>query len=269
MDAPVRSVGETMAGGHAVIGWGLQSCTQKKFMAAPMPPAYPMEPYRDWSDSAGQGKMAIFCKSAKALAFAFALAFLIPPVVPSDVQAEPVSGVEKNTKASLPNAPTGHEYYIEFRVAQIGTYGHSYVAYGRLSAKGQPADRRFADLHPIGNYALMALGHVVPVPATTKWDPDVEKLPISTSWRRNLTAAQYRQLLAAIQRSRTDTSTTWNAVANNCNHYVAELAKAIGLRTPSNFQVSYTFIPALRDLNEPAGKKDPSVTNKKKQAARE
>ena len=32
-------------------------------------------------------------------------------------------------------------YYIEFRVAEIGAYGHSYVMYGRLGGNGQPADR--------------------------------------------------------------------------------------------------------------------------------
>lgn len=198
-----------------------------------------------------------------------ALAMLLAPLIPSIAVCEPKAELpgssEQGTKASKAT-PTG-AYYVEFRVAQIGTYGHSYVAYGRLNSKGQPAEHRFADLHPIGNYALMALGHLVPVPATTKWDPDVEKLPISASWRRKLTAVEYNQLQAAIQRTRASANPTWNAVTNNCNHYVAELAKAIGLRTPSNFQVSYTFIPALRDLNESAKKKDEAA--KKKQAARE
>lgn len=188
------------------------------------------------------------------------LAPLIPSIAVCEPKAELPSGSEQGAKANPSKATSTGAYYVEFRVAQIGTYGHSYVAYGRLNAKGQPAEHRFADLHPIGNYALMALGHLVPVPATTKWDPDVEKLPISASWRRKLTAAEYNQLQAAIQRTRANASPTWNAVTNNCNTYVAELAKAIGLRTPSNFQVSYTFIPALRDLNESA---------KKKQAARE
>ena len=71
----------------------------------------------------------------------------------------------------------GASYYIEFRVARIGAYGHSYVAYGRLNANGQPAEHRYADLHPTGNYALIAIGHVLPVPANTKWDPEVLTLP--------------------------------------------------------------------------------------------
>ena len=141
-------------------------------------------------------------------------------------------------------------YYIEFRVAQIGTYGHSYVAYGRLDSRGQPTDTRYADLHPTGNYALMMLGHIFPVPANTEWNSDVLKLPVASSYRRNLTAADYRKLLLALNRARADKDRKWNAITNNCNHFVAGLAKAVGLRTPSDFQLSYSFVPALRQLNE-------------------
>lgn len=98
-------------------------------------------------------------------------------------------GPERTTAAQA-----GMLYYIEFRVARIGTYGHSYVAHGRFNANGQPAEHRYTDLHPIGNYALMALGHVLPVPANTKWDPEVLALPVSSSYRRKLTAAQYKKL---------------------------------------------------------------------------
>ena len=196
---------------------------------------------------------------AKGAARAFMLALLFLLVAGSDPWAAPLSRSEQDAKTTSPSAPTTGAYYIEFRVAQIGAYGHSYVAYGRLNAQGRPAEFRYADLHPIGNYALMALGHLVPVPATTKWDPDDEKQPVSASWQRKLTAAEYNKLLAAVQRSRVNANPTWNAVANNCNHYVADLAKAIGLRAPSDFQVSYTFIPALRDLNDPAKKKRTSA----------
>jgi hypothetical protein len=99
----------------------------------------------------------------------------------------------------------------------------------------------------------MALGHLLPVPANTKWDPEVLTLPIDSSYRRKLTPTQYKKLVAAIQRFKADKQPYWNAVTNNCNHYVGELARAVGLRTPTNFQVSYAFVPALRDLNEPAG----------------
>src|SRR5262245_47158606 len=83
-------------------------------------------------------------------------------------------------------------YFVEFRVATIGAYGHSYAAYGSGSHV------KYADLHPMGNYALMAIGHVLPVPANTEWDPEVLKLPIASRYRVSLTAAQYNRLVVAI-----------------------------------------------------------------------
>src|SRR5215471_11100148 len=80
----------------------------------------------------------------------------------------------------------GHGYYVEFRAATIGAYGHSYAVYG--SVTGKP---NYVDLHPMGNYALMAVGHVLPIPANTQWDPDVLKLPIASRYRKPLTAQQY------------------------------------------------------------------------------
>jgi hypothetical protein len=157
------------------------------------------------------------------------------------------------TTGSIPSAPakpsTGGSYYIEFRVAEIGAYGHSYVAYGRLNGNGRPADARYTDLHPVGNYALMAIGHVLPVPANQVWDNDVLRLPVITSYRHRLNASEYQRLLAAVKVAEAHRG-YWNAITNNCNHYVAGLARAVGLRAPSDLQVSYAFVPALRDMNE-------------------
>lgn len=168
-----------------------------------------------------------------------------------------IGGAVAQTTSSLgtaqPHKPSGGAYYIEFRVAQIGTYGHSYVMYGRLGGNGQPADRHYTDLHPMGNYALMAIGHVLPVPANTSWDPDVLKLPITFSYRRKLSAAEYQKLLAAIRHANANKQPYWNALTNNCNHYIAALARAIGMNAPNDLRVSYAFVPALKEMNEPPG----------------
>lgn len=140
-------------------------------------------------------------------------------------------------------------YYIEFRAARIGTYGHTYVVYGKLNARGEPADFHYTDRHPVGNYGLMAIGHVLPVPANTKWDPEVLQLPISSSYRHRLSLSQYQNLLQAIRRAQAEKAPTWNAIGNNCNHYAAGLARAAGLKAPDNLQLSYDFVPTLRAMN--------------------
>jgi hypothetical protein len=142
------------------------------------------------------------------------------------------------------------DYYVEFRVARIGLYGHSYAAYGRLDRRGNPENTSYADLHPMGGYAVMALGHFVPVPANTEWDPEVLALPVTFKYRVNLNEAQYNNLTAAVQRASANKLPYWNAVTNNCNHFVGELAKAVGLRVPMQFHLSYGFIPDLQELNE-------------------
>ena len=147
-------------------------------------------------------------------------------------------------------------YFVEFRVATIGAYGHSYAVYGSGSHV------KYADLHPMGNYAVMAIGHVLPVPANTEWDPEVLKLPVASRYRVPLSSGQYAKLVAAIAKAKANKSPTWNAVTNNCNHFIGELAEAIGLRVPGSFQVSYSFVPAMKKLNS-EGQKDEAPASKR------
>lgn len=162
--------------------------------------------------------------------------------------------------AAQPAAPTGGGAYIEFRVGQIGTYGHSYAVYGTVGGKPN-----YADLHPMGGYAVMALGHLLPVPANTQWDPGVLALPVMSRYRKTLTGEQYRKLLAAVQSAKANKAPYWNAMTNNCNHFIGQLAAAIGLRVPGEFQVSYSFVPALKALNE-GGRETPTRAGQKRRA---
>ena len=144
-------------------------------------------------------------------------------------------------------AEGGGGYYVEFRVGQIGTYGHSYAVYGTVGGRAN-----YADLHPMGGYAGMAVGHVLPVPANTQWDPGVLQLPVTARYRKALNGDQYRRLLAAVKAAKSS-DRYWNAVTHNCNHFIGQLAQAVGLKVPGQFQVSYSFVPALKELNEGSG----------------
>ena len=172
----------------------------------------------------------------------------------ADIPAKPQTSESEQTSAK-PKSAGG--YYVEFRVAQIGTYGHSYVVYGSPGGRAN-----YADLHPMGGYVVMALGHVLPVPANTEWDPDVLKLPVSARYRRSLDAQQYQRLIGAVRSAKINKQPYWNAVTNNCNHFIGELAQAIGLRVPGQFQVSYSFVPALRELNESPNSRTPTPSGR-------
>ena len=185
-------------------------------------------------------------------------ALMFPPMSAFAQQsASPVKPPSSEGEQTAAKPKSAGGYYVEFRVAQIGTYGHSYVVYGSSGGRAN-----YADLHPMGGYVVMALGHVLPVPANTEWDSDVLKLPVSARYRRSLDAQQYQRLIGAVRSAKINKQPYWNAVTNNCNHFIGELAQAIGLRVPGQFQVSYSFVPALRELNESPNSRTPTPSGR-------
>ncbi len=141
-------------------------------------------------------------------------------------------------------------YYVEFRAADIGVYGHSYIMFGRLGPGGRPATVRYADFHPEGGTLGLAVGHAVPVAAEMTPDPETLRLPITASFRRTITAAQYASMVDAINRVHAN-NRVWSALAYNCNAFVGDVASSIGMKTPTSLLFATAFIPALRSLNEP------------------
>jgi len=144
---------------------------------------------------------------------------------------------------------TAHPYYIEFRVAVDGVYGHSYIAYGRLSAVGQPATTTYADIHPTGEIPSMVLGHFFPMSAATSPEKDTLGFKIASRFRRSLTATEYDRLKSIIARIRAARH-TWSVLGYNCNDFVADVARGLGMRTPTTLSLPYNFIPELQAMNE-------------------
>src|SRR5262249_49486408 len=97
-----------------------------------------------------------------------------------------------------------------------------------------------------------AVGHVLPVPANTQWDPGVLALPVTARYRKALNGDQYRRLLAAVKTAKSS-DRYWNAVTHNCNHFIGQLAQAVGLKGPGRLHVSHSLVPALKELNEGSG----------------
>ena len=163
-------------------------------------------------------------------------------VFPAAAQQQSVA----NSMGAGASAPAS--YYVEFRAADIGVYGHSYIAYGRLGANGRPASVQYADFHPEGGNLGLVAGHLLPVVGDVTPEKETPSLPLSTVFRRTLTAAEYKRVTAAIRDAHANTR-VWNALAYNCNSFVANVAQAIGMKTPPTILFASAFIPALRDLN--------------------
>ena len=179
------------------------------------------------------------------------------------------STVEQQTPAPAPSASRAKKrkavvapkaaprYFVEFRSRYAASYGHTFLAHGRLNAKGEIVDSEVAGLHPATDSSVpWMIGHLVPVPSETgPSDGDLEDIYVSARYRVELNEEEYAKTSAFIKNLQAN-SPLWHAVWYNCNAWVADVAKFMGLRTPSStLLMPADFINGMRELNaseEPA-----------------
>jgi hypothetical protein len=164
----------------------------------------------------------------------------------------------KATKNKSPEKAGG--YYVEFRSRYAASYGHTFLIHGRLNAKGdigEIAPEMVAGLHPATESPVpWMIGHVMPVISETgASDGDTEEKYVSARFRVNLSEPEYRKVAAFIE-ERQRNSPLWHAVLYNCNAWVGDVARFMGLEVPANtLQFPQEFITALRDMNPGADAK--------------
>jgi hypothetical protein len=148
-------------------------------------------------------------------------------------------------------------YFIEFRARAAQSYGHTFAVHGRVGQK-ITADHVIG-LHPFTESPIPWMaGHIILVPSETgASDGDTEDQYIIARYRILLTEQEYRRLVAHMKQMQAS-SPLWHAVLYNCNAFVADIAKYMGLKTPSSTLVMpKDFITQLRELNTgPASRKD-------------
>jgi hypothetical protein len=169
------------------------------------------------------------------------------PFATAPARADPIRAAESMRATEAGARP----YYVEFRVAENGVYGHSYIAYGRLDARGQPATATYVDIHPTGDIPSMVLGHFIPMDAATTPEEQTLGRKIVSRFRRPLTAAEYHRLNTIIARTRA-AGHAWSILAYNCNDFVADVARGIGMQTPTTLSLPYDFVPWLKAMNQHA-----------------
>jgi hypothetical protein len=81
---------------------------------------------------------------------------------------------------------------------------------------------------------MWLMGHYVPVPSDTGWtDGDLEDKYITSRYRVLVSKEQYDRTVAYIRQLQAK-STTWSVEMYNCNAFVADIAKFMGLRVPAS-----------------------------------
>jgi hypothetical protein len=154
----------------------------------------------------------------------------------------PAVGSQAQRKPSKP-------YYIEFRARAAQSYGHTFAVHGRVGQKLTAGS--VVGLHPASESPIpWMIGHLILVPSETgASDGDIEDQYIIAKYRIALTEPEYRRLVAHMKQMQAS-SPVWHAVLYNCNAFVGDIAKYMGLKTPSStLLMPKEYITELRELN--------------------
>jgi hypothetical protein len=138
-------------------------------------------------------------------------------------------------------------YFVEFKSRSAASYGHTFLVHGRVGSKGE-----VAGLHPATDSPIpWMIGHILLVPSETgASDGDTEEQYTTARYRIVLNETEYGQVAAYIRQLQAS-SPVWHAALYNCNAFVGDVARFMGLRTPpSTLVYPQSFITALRDLNK-------------------
>jgi hypothetical protein len=167
------------------------------------------------------------------------------PVAPTQNGPKPVV---RYAQAALYTSGSG-PYYIEFRSRYAWDYGHTYLVHGKVGQA--PTHDSVAGLSPVGDDATAwVIGHYVPVPAETGWtDGDLEDKYVTARYRVLMSKEQYDRTLAYIQKLQAS-SHMWSAELYNCNAFVGDVAKYMGLQVPASSLIyPRIFVTHLRLIN--------------------
>jgi hypothetical protein len=156
------------------------------------------------------------------------------------------------TLASSATPAESTRYFIEFRARSAESYGHTFAVHGRLNSQQEIIESTVVGLHPRGDSPIpWMIGHVIPVPSeTSASDGDTEDAYVTARFRLILSESEYKGLVAFI-RELEASSPVWHAAFYNCNMYVQQIAKHLGLKTPFTIWLyPKAFISKLGELNK-------------------
>jgi hypothetical protein len=176
---------------------------------------------------------------------------LVIGLAPSAANAQnPPKPVVRAANAKTPMVTSGSgAYYIEFRSRYAWDYGHTYIVHGRVGEA--PTKASVAGLSPVGDDSTAwVIGHYVPVPAETGWtDGDLEDKYVSARYRVLMSKDQYDRVMGFV-RDLQGRSHTWSAELYNCNAFVGDIAKFMGLKVPASTLIyPKVFVNHLRMIN--------------------
>jgi hypothetical protein len=209
------------------------------------------------------GGVAMNCRIAVLVAGLFSVAFscCMETAASEELAANRPPGASGDTSVGL-QVPRkqAKPYFVEFRARAAQSYGHTFAVYGRVGQKITAS--QVVGLHPASESPLpWMVGHLILVPSETgASDGDIEDQYIIARYRILLTEQDYRRVVGHMKQMQAS-SPVWHAVLYNCNAFVGDIARYMGLKTPSStLLMPKEFITQLRELNAGATPQKKSVT---------
>ena len=144
-----------------------------------------------------------------------------------------------------PAARPRHGYFIEFRARFSDYLGHTYVVYGRTNAAGRMLDRHTIGVEPGDDYLIAIFIPVIGIVRPEAGDHLNKPLAV---YRRYLTAAEYRRVLAKIQELKSK-KFDWHLLFNNCTDFAIQIADVIPLNRYPGFVIPKLWVEGLQMLN--------------------
>jgi hypothetical protein len=145
-------------------------------------------------------------------------------------------------------APADASYFMDFRARSGGMLGHTFVVYGRIE-RGRALEHGSAGLYPHDKYSDSLLPALIPVAGYVNVKKEGPELGKTTAvYRRRLDARQYRHLQLTILRLRARRA-RWHLIFYNCNDFAVQVAREMGLWTPTSLMAPHVFVHSLRAMN--------------------
>lgn len=145
------------------------------------------------------------------------------------------------------NQRDGDRYFVDFHArSRPSITGHNFIVYGRLNAHGRIADAQVVGFTPDTDKYWTA--YIFPVPGLLGRERADSTEPSTVVYRRHLTVAEFDRLNAKIRQVRA-AHPSWHLIFLNCNDFVGEIAKSIGLLRPPSLLPPSIYVTLLRALN--------------------
>jgi hypothetical protein len=138
-------------------------------------------------------------------------------------------------------------YFVDFHArSRPSISGHNFIVYGRLNSDGRIAEAQVVGFSPDSdrNWA----SYFLPLPGLLgREGADLRERSVVV-YRRYLSAAEFNRVNAKLRQLKA-TRPHWHFIFFNCNDFVADVARSIGLYRPPSLLPPIIYVTLLQALN--------------------